>query len=268
MALYDVIDDIAKKDIIKTDTGDNRIFGVVIGEVVSNYNEKFPGRVCVTITNRDAKANELKWARVVSPYSGKKWGEYFQPEIGDQVLVAFEQGNIEKPYVIGSLPREGNQFLKDSADQDNSNKRIVTKNGNTLTFYDDKDGGDKDKIFIRTHGSQQVVELDNEKKTINIKDKDKQTVVSMNAEKGIIDISAEKQIKLRCGDTSIIINGEKKTITVNANEINLKATKGLSMQSQGNTTIKGSTVSQEATGGAMMVKSGSVVKLDSPAITM
>lgn len=268
MALYDVIDDIAKKDIVKTDTGDTRIFGVVIGEVVNNYNEKFPGRVCVTIANRDAKANELKWARVISPYSGKKWGEYFLPEVGDQVIIAFEQGNIEKPYVIGSLPKESDSFLKESAEKDNSNKRIVTKNGSTLTFFDDKDGGDKDKIYIRTHGSQQVVELDNEKKTIDIKDKEKQTVVSMNAEKGTIEVSAEKKITLKCGDTSIVINGEKKTITVNADKINLKATSGLSMNSQGNTTIKGSTVSEEATGGAMMIKSGSVVKLDSPTITM
>ena len=46
MGLYDVIDDIAEKQVMKTDTGDNRILGVVIGQIVKNYDKDMPGRVC------------------------------------------------------------------------------------------------------------------------------------------------------------------------------------------------------------------------------
>ena len=99
MGLFDVIDDITEKQVMKTDTGDNRIFGVVVGQVAKNYDKDMPGRVCVTVPTRDKDANELKWARVAMPSSGSKWGHYFLPEVGDQVLLVFEQGNIEKPYV-------------------------------------------------------------------------------------------------------------------------------------------------------------------------
>ena len=110
MGLFDIIDEIAESQIMKTDTGDNRIFGVMVGTVAKNYDKDMPGRVCVTIPVRDTEANELQWARVAMPSHGKGWGHYFQPEVGDQVLLAFEQGNIEKPYVIGCVPKESNSF--------------------------------------------------------------------------------------------------------------------------------------------------------------
>ena len=46
MGLYDVIDNIAEKKASRSDMGDNRIFGTVLGTVTENYNEDKPGRVC------------------------------------------------------------------------------------------------------------------------------------------------------------------------------------------------------------------------------
>ena len=56
------------------------------------------------------------------------------------MLLAFEQGNIEKPYVIGCIPKDSDQILKKSVDEDNQYKKIVTRNGNTLYFEDNKEG--------------------------------------------------------------------------------------------------------------------------------
>ena len=53
MALFDVIDEIAEKQVLKTETGDNRIFGIVVGQVVKTYDKDMPGRVCVSIFTRD-----------------------------------------------------------------------------------------------------------------------------------------------------------------------------------------------------------------------
>ena len=105
MGLYDVIDNIAEKKASRSDMGDNRIFGTVLGTVTENHNEDKPGRVCVEIPLRDKEANILRWARLAMPYGGKKWGTLFVPEIGDQVLLVFEDGNIEKPFVIRSEER-------------------------------------------------------------------------------------------------------------------------------------------------------------------
>ena len=74
MGLFDVIDEIAEQQIMKTDTGDNRIFGVMVGVVAKNYDKDMPGRVCVTIPVRDKDANELQWARVAMLSHGKNWG--------------------------------------------------------------------------------------------------------------------------------------------------------------------------------------------------
>jgi hypothetical protein len=43
------------------------------------------------------------WARVVNFGSGKEQGSLFTPEVGDEVLVAFEMGDPRRPYVIGGL---------------------------------------------------------------------------------------------------------------------------------------------------------------------
>ena len=122
MALFEIVDEITRKQFEKTETGDNRMQGVVVGQVSKNYDKDMPGRVCVQIVSRDTQANELLWARVAMPSSGEKWGHYFLPEVGDEVLVAFEQGNIERPYIIGCIPKLSDQFLKKSVDEKNQIK--------------------------------------------------------------------------------------------------------------------------------------------------
>ena len=72
MSLYDIIGDISQKQVTKTETGDERIFGVMIGTVTRNYDQSMGGRVCVSIPTRDQNANELHWARLVQPASGKE----------------------------------------------------------------------------------------------------------------------------------------------------------------------------------------------------
>jgi phage baseplate assembly protein gpV len=43
------------------------------------------------------------WARVSSPMAGMARGTYFIPQVGDEVLVAFNQGDVREPFIIGSL---------------------------------------------------------------------------------------------------------------------------------------------------------------------
>ena len=127
MGLYDVLQDISEQQVTKTETGDTRIYGVMIGIVAKNYSEDMKGRLCVTIPTRDKGKgkSELQWARLVMPSGGQKWGTYFMPEIGDQVLLAFEGGNIEKPYVIGCIQRYSDDFLKKAVDKNNTFKKIT-----------------------------------------------------------------------------------------------------------------------------------------------
>lgn len=248
MALFDIIDEIAGQQVTKTDTGDNRIFGVLVGLVTKNYDENMPGRVCVQIPVRDKNANELQWARVAMPSHGKSWGHYFQPEIGDQVLLAFEQGYIEKPYVIGCVAKDSNSFLTGVVDKNNQYKKITTKNGNTILFEDNQDGeGKKDKITVQTAKEAHIFRMDNEKSTIVIQDKEKKNFIEMQTEQGNMTIQVQKNLTIRVGDSiTLTMNGSNGGVTLECNKITMKTTGNTTIEASGNINATGANLSMEA----------------------
>ncbi|MBR3607409.1 MAG: hypothetical protein IKL51_07540 [Lachnospiraceae bacterium] len=262
MALFDIIDDIAEKQVQKTETGDNRIPGVVIGIVVKNYDLDMPGRICVEVPTRDEKANELKWARVAMPYSGNQWGFYFLPEIGDQVLLAFEQGNIEKPYVIGCIPKDTNGFLKKSVDEKNQYKNIITKNGNKISFEDEATGkGSKDKIIIHTANQEHRLELDNALHTIRFSDKEGQNSVEMLTDKGHMTIKAQKILKIQVGTTiEVTMNGNNGTISITGTKLDLDLKDSLAVQANASVKTTAANISQDANG-MMKINSNGLVNI-------
>lgn len=268
MGWYDIIDDIAQKQLTKTELGDNRMAGVTVGIVAKKYSKDMPGRVCVQIPVRDAEANVLQWARIAFPSAGKKWGSFFLPEIGDQVLLAFEEGNIDKPYVIGCVHADGNSFLGDVADEDNQYKSITTKNGNRIVFEDNKEGeGEKDKIKIETAKGTCQMLLDNENQKMILTDKEKKNSVEMKLESGEIKVKAEKKLTLEIGDIKITMNGENGKISVDCQKFTLQASGGIKMETDGmaglkgaNTIVEGNSSLKMSSGNAAVLE-GSLIKL-------
>jgi uncharacterized protein involved in type VI secretion and phage assembly len=78
--------------------------------------------------------NVTDWVRMVQPHSGAGKGFYFIPEKGEEVLVGFEGGNAEKPYVIGTQ-YNGKQSSGYST-PDNDQKVIHTRSGCKMIFND------------------------------------------------------------------------------------------------------------------------------------
>ena len=88
------------------------------------------------------------WVRVVTPMASPGGGTFFRPRVGDEVMVNFENGNVERPYVIGSM------FSKNTLTPDEKMYRqrgpelqgkdvsmmMVSPNGHHITFTD-PDGG-------------------------------------------------------------------------------------------------------------------------------
>lgn len=258
MGLFDVIDDIAEKQVMKTDTGDNRIFGVVVGQIVKNYDKDMPGRVCVSVPVRDQNANELQWARVAMPSSGSEWGHYFLPEAGDQVLLAFEQGNIEKPYVIGCIPKDKDQILRTSADEDNQYKKIMTKHGNTLYFEDHKEGeGDKDKIRIVTAKGAHRLELDNEKHQIVLSDEEGNNQLLMKTEDGQMELKAAKKLTIQVGENiELILNGSNGAVQLKSSKFSLEISGNIDISSNAAMKFQANNVSMEANAALKLNSSG------------
>ena len=279
MAIFDIIEDVSRKKMEKTDTGDSRIMGIMLGKVVKNYDENMPGRVSVILLSREqgegdgdeADNTRLLWARVVMPSSGSTWGHYFIPEVGDLVLVAFEEGNIERAYVIGCIPKTNDKILTGSRDEKNKYKKIVTKNGNSIIFEDisgdDGQGGDEagsqDVITIHTALQSHRVVLNNDKKIIELSDKEGKNQIRLNTdpEKGHIEIKAEKKLTIKVGDNvTLTMNGETGAVSLKAKKLSVTADDSIGIESQSRATFKGSNVTLEA-GGSMKVSSGGLVEV-------
>ncbi len=258
MAIFDIFEEVSEKSVLKTDTGDSRIFGVVIGEVMKNYSDEYPGRVCVKILTRDDEANVLQWARVAMLSGGREWGHYFLPEVGDQVLVAFEEGIIDRPYIIGCVQRTTDKFLKKSVDEKNTHKRIVTRHGSSIEFEDipgeskdDLGDGTKDKIKIYTPDQAHAITLDNEKKLIEIHDKENNAKIEMKTENGDITIKAARKITLQAGDNiTVVLNGSSDSgkITVKCADLTISSSGKVEATATQKMSLSGASFSAEAQG--------------------
>ena len=274
MGLYDIIDEITERQVTKTETGDNRIWGVMVGIVAKNFDpnstasggtnsgaDAMDGRVCVTIPTRDTNANELKWARVAMPSSGSKWGHYFLPEVGDQVLLAFEGGNIEKPYVIGCIPKTADKFLKDSVDKDNQFKRIVTRHGTSIIFEDNStdENGLKDKLTLETAGQKLQILMDNENEKIRIGDKAKEDFIEMYTKEGsgTLTVQIKSKIEIKVGDKiTMTMNGESGAVSIKADSILLEASNGVTTKSDSAVKMEAPQVAANASSALKLESSG------------
>lgn len=134
--------------------------------------ERIPGVVTAVVTDLDDPQQEGRirvqyrwmpdepvspWAPIAVAFAGNGRGAYFMPEPGDEVLVAFEQGDFDHPFVVG--------FLWSGADrppETNPRVRVFhSLNGHRIEIYDpDVTGGDQGYIRLQdAHGNK--VELSN-----------------------------------------------------------------------------------------------------------
>lgn len=80
--------------------GEHRFLGVTLAQVINNVDLTGRGRVQVSLPWMPGFE---PWARVASPSAGSGRGIYFIPQVDDEVLVAFNQGDLRDAYVVGSL---------------------------------------------------------------------------------------------------------------------------------------------------------------------
>ena len=260
---FKVIEDVSKYQINKSEMGDNRIYGVILGEVIKNYDKNKQGLVQVNITTRDYVENKSVWARMAFLYGGDKWGDYFVPEVGDQVMLIFEQGNIDRCFIIGAVPKNSSSFVKGAFDENNKIKRITTRNGNTIDIIDNPNGdGNNDKITVTTSNKNHKLELDNEKKLILISDKEGKNKIEMKTDSGQMEIDAEQKLSINVGDTiKITMNGSNGTVTLEAAKLKIENSSDTEIKANNRISIEGGNVS--VAGNSMMkINSSGPVSID------
>jgi uncharacterized protein involved in type VI secretion and phage assembly len=113
--------------------------GVGVAVVRQNKDDSGQGRVRVSYPWH-SQPRDSYWARVAMPMAGNGRGAYFLPEIDDEVLVAFERGDLRFPYVVGSLWNGVDKSPTNNADGKNDKRMIQTRKGHKLTFDDGSKG--------------------------------------------------------------------------------------------------------------------------------
>ncbi len=189
---------------------------------VKQINEDPDGesRVLIELSSfqNSAKSNQF-WARISFNYAGKETGFFFFPEVGDEVLVTFLNGDPRFPVITGSLYSSANP-PKFTPDAENTTKSIHSKSGIAFIF------NDKDKVLtVETPGGNKLV-LDDKEKQISVKDCNSNEMVM--------------------GKDGIVISSPK-DITLDAKgNINLKAASNIGLQATADLKLNGINVKLEA----------------------
>ncbi|MDX2002104.1 MAG: type VI secretion system Vgr family protein [Chitinophagales bacterium] len=227
------------------------------------------GRVKVLFYWQEGNAAPTPWIRATTPHGGKDRGIYFPPEVGDEVLVAFEGNNPDKPVVVGHL-YHGKANQGDRKDKDNYVKTIRTVSGNEIKFTD-KSGEEEILIINKNNDNQISLSLKGDGK-ITIKSKGtlemKAKEITIEAEKDLsikgMNIAAESQQKMSMkgtqalelsgaqisakGDAKLELKAAKVSVAADATldmEGAMTSVKGkgmASIESNGQTAVKGTIV--------------------------
>jgi Rhs element Vgr protein len=190
------------------------------------------------------------WARLGSFYASNAIGAEFYPEIGDEVVVAFMDGDPRFPVIVGSLYSK-KMPPPVAPDAKNSQKTIVTRSKLRIDFFDE----DQPALEISTPGGQSV-RLDDKAKTVVVKDMNGNTVTMAAA--GITVDSAAKLTLNAQTDVAITAQGKmslKGTGGVEISGLTIKADADTSFAAQGSAEAK-------LTSSAMVTVQGGMVKIN------
>jgi uncharacterized protein involved in type VI secretion and phage assembly len=165
--------------------------GVTVGVVESFDDPAGEGRIQVSFPLLDQCISG--WASVAAPLAGGGRGAFFMPEPRDEVLVAFQHGDFDHPFIVGHLWNG----VDKPPEAERRNRVIVTPGGHTLRFED----GDQKRIVLRSNGQHEVL----------IDDTDGKIVVSVHNGATVTLKAAE--ITLVGGGRSIEMKNGKVNIT-------------------------------------------------------
>ena len=129
--------------------------GAHLAEVIDLNDPENLARVKVRVLNFDGVDGHdgPVWARVASAFAGNNRGAFLIPDVGDEVLVTFVNGDPRYPIVLGGLWNGGDAAPESISGGRNVRKVIRSKNGVKLTL-EDEDG--QEKCILETPGLQKV----------------------------------------------------------------------------------------------------------------
>ncbi len=198
-------------------------------------------------TKKDGKydmTDASPWIRMSTPMASEESGFFFLPSKGDEVLISFENGNVERPYMTGALHNKRTMPYNGSA-----NQTITSLNGHQIAFRDGSPTGliGGSGLKILSTFSDMIPPL---AKALNVPGGDARIMaggititdplhfytittstenrsVSISSPLGMVSLSAFTGIKISAPNGDIILKG--KNITLDAgNKVTIKSGSNIS----------------------------------------
>jgi len=211
----------------------------IFGDPLSQF------RILVTIPTKSESQTGF-WARMCNPYATSGAGNFFLPEVGDEVIIGFLDSDPRYPIILGSVYSSAHKSPVSAADNKNNLKSITTRSKMKLSFDEEKK-----VIKIETPGGNSIT-LDDDSKGIQIKDQNN-NILKMSVSG--IELTSDKDVTIN--GMNVNINGKAKIsasakadVSVEGLNVALKAKVGLSakgtaqaeLSASGQTVVKGAMV--------------------------
>ncbi len=173
--------------------------GVFSAVVIDNIDPENSGRVKVRVAQVSAPGRQVyeTWARMATLMAGNNRGTWFIPDVDDEVLVAFGEGDAREPYVIGELWSKTNP-PPETMDTTNNKKVLRSRNGVKITL-DDQSG--QESFIVETPGGQ----------TVRLQDG-----------AGSLEITDSSGNSVRLEPSGIIVKAAAK-VTINASQVEISS---------------------------------------------
>ncbi len=234
-----------------------KMYGVYVGIVTDNKDPDGKYRVKVRIPSQDngdqsgSNAEQTFWYRVCTFGAGKDRGMFNLPEVEDEVLVAFENGEMSHGYIVGTLWNSSSTTIADNKGGKNDDRWYKSRSGNMLKFGDGSTTG----ILVQSSGGHKV-HLDDGGKILVQHSSGSTTITLLSS-----DIKIESS-----GDTIVNCDNFKVTAKTNiqmqaSSNIQMKASSNILGQASSNVGFKAGGEGLFQSSGTMTIK-GSTVNIN------
>jgi uncharacterized protein involved in type VI secretion and phage assembly len=183
----------------RTDGDAHRHFGVYPAIVTDIVDRQSRGRIEIKLPwlGKDAGGQDVRaWATLCTPYADDDQGLQILPAVDTQVVVAFEAGDLRRPYIIGSC-WNGKQQLPVAPDPANNKRTWKSRTGSVIEF-DDTSGAAKVTIAMQ---SGHKLELDDGAQQVTVMHQNGSTITFTAA--GQIQIMANATVEVTASSLNV-----------------------------------------------------------------
>ncbi len=219
-------------------------------------NDNPQGMIKVQFPWQKKKGLMTPWLRVVTPYAGKGKGMHIIPEVGEEVIIGFDNGNAERPFVFGAM-FNGKASAGVGAGG-NHVKRLQSASGSGVEFHD-KHGHSRlwDKVGdqIKLDGAGHITEHSNASHEISVNKGNSKLLMTSD---GKITLDGTTSLKIKIGSSTLEMLQDG-TIKINGKDITIEGTSSIEAKAV-STKIIG-TAQTELGGGLVTKVTGSVIHI-------